>query len=95
MPTVLPLVAMAAIGAGVVLYILACLFVFWILEDVNRKRVPGDQISRHSLRVRLFEVVRLHKELHPESRKRVVVYLCLCLGVALSCFAFAIFGSIH
>jgi len=73
---------MVTCGAGVVLSILAGLFVFWILEDVNRKRIPGDHISRNSLRVKVFELVRLNKELYPESRKRAVVYFCLCLGAA-------------
>jgi hypothetical protein len=95
MRTILPFVAMVTFGAGVVLSILAGLFVFCILEGVNQKRVPGDHISRNSIRVKVFELVRLNKELYPESRKRAVIYLCLCLGAALFCFALTIFSSIH
>ncbi len=90
----LPLLALAIFGAAVILYVSACFLFFLMLEEVNRERLPGDQISKTAVKSRIFEVVRLHKETYPQSPKRTVVYLCIGLGLALSCSSFAILASL-
>ena len=91
----LPLIALTIFGGAVILCVLACFLFFLILEEVNRKRLPGDQISKTAVQSRLFEVIRLHQENYPQSPKRMIVYVCLGLGLTLSCFSFAIFASLR
>ena len=91
----LPVIALAIFGVALMLYVLACFLFFLILEEVNRKRLPGDQISKTTVKSRIFEVIRLHKQTYPQSPKRTVVYVCVCLGLTLSCFSFAILASLR
>ena len=90
----LPLVALAIFGAAVILCVSACFLFFLILEEVNRNMPPGDQISKTAVKSRIFEVIRLHREIYPQSPKRTVVYSCFGLGLALACFSFAILASL-
>jgi hypothetical protein len=67
MPTSLPRTPLAGFGTAVVLVILANLVFYWLLEEVNRKRAAGDQISRFFVNARAFEIIRLHKEFTPKA----------------------------
>jgi hypothetical protein len=90
----LPLLALAIFRAAVIFYVSACFLFFLMLEEVNRERLPGDQISKTAVKSRIFEVIRLHKEIYPQSPKRTVVYSCFGLGLAFSCSSFAILASL-
>lgn len=59
-------------------------FVFYtILGEVNGKRSPNEKISMLFVNVRLFEVIRIHKQLFPGSRKPIAMYALFALGIAL------------
>jgi hypothetical protein len=93
MPTSLPRTPLAGFGTAVVLVILANLVFYWLLEEVNRKRAAGDQISRFFVNARAFEIIRLHNEFYPESSKRAVLYFCACIGIGLGFLTFVLFAS--
>jgi hypothetical protein len=77
LPTILSLNAFAAFGAAVVLYVLACLLFFWILEEVNRKQAPADEISRFSVHARLSATTRLgNRQVRPASNVANIVQGC-------------------
>jgi hypothetical protein len=50
---------------------------------VNGKRSPAGHISMTFVNVRLYEVIRLHRQLFPSSRKRVIAVTLAICGIAL------------
>jgi hypothetical protein len=55
----------------------------WVLvEEVNKCRSSENRI-RLVLGTRIFEVLPLHRELYPHSRKRWLVGLCIFAGLAV------------
>ena len=51
-----------------------------VLGEVNGKRDSQNQISAFFVDSRLFEVLSLHRQYYPESRKTLWVYLTAILG---------------
>ena len=78
----LPIVSVVIFSVGLSCILLANFIFATILGEVNGRRGPQEQISMLFVNVRFFEVVRLHKELFPESRKRTVMYVFAALGFA-------------
>lgn len=70
-------------------------FIFYeILGEVNGRRKQDEQISIVFVNLRSFEVMRLHKELYPVSRKRLAMYVCGFSGFAFGLvFAAYFLGS--
>jgi len=73
---------------AVFLVVLGNMVFYSILGEVNGKRSQTEKISMLFVNHRLFEVVRIHRELFPSSRKRLAMFTLLALGIALG---FAVF----
>jgi hypothetical protein len=52
------------------------------LGEVNGRRPEKDQINIWELRGRLYQVLRLHAELYPNSPKRRQMWVLITLGAA-------------
>jgi hypothetical protein len=48
----------------------------FILQEVNKGRTKEERISRFE-NLRVWEVLQLHKEAHPQSRKRILLWVLL------------------
>jgi len=69
--------------------VLTANFIFYvILGEVNGRMAPGKQISMLFVSVRYFEVVSLHRDLFPSSRKRVVMTVVGATGLMSMLTAF-------
>ena len=75
---------------AVFLIIIGNMVFYSILGEVNGKRNQTEKISMLFANTRLFEVVRIHRELFRSSRKRLAMFILFALGIAL---AFAVFLS--
>jgi hypothetical protein len=73
---------------GVSLIIIANFIFYAILGEVNGRRGQQEQIGMLFVNVRSFEVLRLHKDLFPTSRKRTSMIVAGFLGLALGLAAF-------
>ena len=69
--------------AGVSCIVIANFIFYTILGEVNGRRAANEQIGMLFVNVRSFEVVRLHKELFPKSKKRTAMSAVAILGFAL------------
>ncbi len=70
---------MAVLVAGFLLMFSNLVFLD-ILNEVNLGRTPNQQIRQWFLGVRFYEVLKLHRERHPESRKRRKMWVLAILG---------------
>ena len=59
---------------------MANMIFYVILGEVNGKRDSQHQISIFFVDERFFEVLSLHRQYYPESRKTLWVYLTAILG---------------
>jgi len=73
-------VFIASSSIAITLIIAANVWCFMILGEVNGRRPEQDQISIWQLRWRLYQVLRLHSELYPDSPKRKQMWALVLLG---------------
>jgi hypothetical protein len=79
----IPVVPAILFCAAVFLIVMANIVFYSMLGEVNGKRSPNNQISMLFVNVRFFEVIRIHKELFPNSRKPLATLALAGLGIAL------------
>src|SRR5262249_6068555 len=89
MPLNFPIVSVVIFSIGLSGIVVANFVFYAILGEVNGRRGPQEQIGMLFVNVKSFEVVRLHKEFFPASRKRTAMYIIASLGFALCLGAFA------
>ena len=92
MPLTIPLVPAIQLCSGVFFVVMANITFYSLLGEVNGRRDPQERIGMLFVNVRFFEVMRLHKQFFPASKKRIATYLLICLGFVLVFSAF-LFGS--
>jgi hypothetical protein len=80
MPLNLPILSSVIFCTGVTFIVIANFIFYTILGEVNGRRGPNEQFGLLFVNVRSFEVVRLHKELFPDSSKRIAMYVIAFLG---------------
>jgi hypothetical protein len=73
-------VFVASFSLAISLIIAANMWCFTILGEVNGRRLEKDQIGIWELRWRLYQVLRLHAELFPESPKRMQMWMMVAVG---------------
>jgi hypothetical protein len=88
----IPIVPGFLLCSGIFFIVMANITFYSILGEVNGRRDPKEQISMFFVSVRAFEVMRIHKQLFPASKKRATVYLLETLGFVLG-FSIFFFGS--
>ena len=88
----IPLIPAIFVCSGIFLIVIGNITFYSILGEINGKRDPSQKIGMFFVNTRAFEVMRLHKELFPTSRKRLATYLLGALGIALL-FSIFLFGS--
>ena len=79
----IPLVPSILLCSGVFFVVMANITFYSLLGEVNGRRDPQDRIGMLFVNLRFFEVMRLHMQFFPVSKKRVATYLLFCLGFAL------------
>jgi hypothetical protein len=89
----IPILPAALFAIAVFLVVMANIVFYSILGEVNGKRSPDKQISMLFVNVKLYEVIRLHKELFPASRKRIAAVVLAGSGVALGLSIFVLGSS--
>ena len=82
------LALMAIFFGGIGLVILGSMQFYMILGEVNGKLELKDRIGPLFVNYRLFEVLRLHKIIYPESRARVVSLSAIFAGIFVFFVAF-------
>jgi hypothetical protein len=65
------------------LVIAANVWIYSMLEEVNRRLPKTAQIEMSGLRWKMYEVLRLHAEMYPESPKRWQMWTMALSGFAL------------
>jgi len=89
MPLNVSFLSIAVFCLGVSCILFANFLFYSILGEVNGRRKEEEQIGMLFVNVRSFEVVRLHKELFPGSKKRTSMYIIAIIGFLLCFGAFA------
>jgi hypothetical protein len=92
MPINLPILPAIFVCIGTSFAVSSNIVIFAILGEVNGKVSPSERIGFLFLGLRLDDVFRKHKELFPDSRKRVTAIILFALA-AVSMFS--IFGFGH
>ncbi len=75
MPLKIPLVPAILLCSGVFFVVMANITFYSLLSEVNGGRDPRERIGMLFVNLRFFEVMRLHKQLFPVSKKRVATYV--------------------
>ncbi len=70
-------------GTAMAFLLVANLVFYRMLYEVNRARDPSKRIGVSFVSFRFFEVMVLHKELFPGSRKYILLYGSAILGFAI------------
>jgi hypothetical protein len=88
----LPVPALILLCVATTLVIVSNLIFYSILGEVNGKRGQDSQISMLFIGFRLSDVLKAHRELFPQSRKRLAA--CLLFGAG-AIFMLSIFFTGH
>jgi hypothetical protein len=75
-----PLVPGILVCSAFFCFILANITFYTVLGEVNGRRDPQEQISMFLVDIRVPEVMRLHKQLFPDSKKRTATYVFFIFG---------------
>ncbi len=84
-----PFLILFTCGTGIGLIMVANLFFYTILGEVNAKAPTEQQISMFFANVKFFDVLRQHAKFYPNSRKRIQMMVFLVAG-----FSAAIVGLV-
>jgi hypothetical protein len=79
----IPIVPAIIFGVATSFIIFANMVFYSILGEVNGKRSPEEHISMFFVNIKASEVMRLHKELFPESQKPRTMWILAIVGFAL------------
>jgi hypothetical protein len=79
----LPLIPAILLASGIFCVVMANIVFYSMLGEVNGRRSPNEHIPMVFVSTRFLKVVRLHKELFPQSKKMQFMYALFFLGFAL------------
>jgi hypothetical protein len=79
----IPIVPAIFFLTAVFLVVMANIVFYSMLGEVNGKRPANEHISMLFANTKLFQVVRLHRQLFPASRKPTAMFVLLGMGIAL------------
>jgi hypothetical protein len=82
MPMNIPVVPAILFGTAVFFIVMANIVFYSMLGEVNGKRPQNEQISMLFVNIKLFEVIRIHKQLFPASRKPTMMFALAGIGIA-------------
>jgi hypothetical protein len=68
-------------SSGVFLVIMANVVFYSILGEVNGKRSEPERISMFFVGPKLLEIMKIHKDLFPRSRKRLMAIVLAVCGI--------------
>ena len=69
--------------AAVTLVIASNIWLYWMLEEVNRRLPKDAQIDGLTIRWKMYKVLRLHAEMYPKSPRRWQMWALPLTGFAL------------
>jgi hypothetical protein len=78
------IVVLLTAGSGFAILGVAKYFFYLILCDVNGASTPGQQISFWRVGIKSLRILKRHRELFPESRKRLQMSWLTAVGLFLS-----------
>jgi uncharacterized membrane protein (DUF106 family) len=69
--------------SGIFFIIIATILFYSMLGEVNGKRSTQERIGMLFVNTRFFEIVRIHRQLFPASKKYLLMYTSVALGFSL------------